>query len=204
MLPRRPCRVASTSLHCSLMMGFCAGSAPALRHILSALVRGSRLLGSEVNLGKIEVISACSSSVFRTPAIFLVAPGLDPPLSNFSALHLGRRSRVRICLAWEFLRMGPSWARSASFLTHKESSVSFAFARIGPRFSFLVALSLLMPISGVSALPTVMFARLSFVCVGVPSRTMTGAWRLLALRLVVCVRGVPRLPRFVRPLLDGL
>ena len=143
--------------------GFCAGSAPALRHFLSALVRGIRLVGLEVNLETTEVIPACSSSQSSGPGGF---PGCTwVGSSNFKLLGapLGRRSCVRTYLAGAFLRLGPSWPLSASFQTLKEPFVCFALARVGPRFSILVALSLLMLNSGVSALPIVTFARLSVI-----------------------------------------
>ena len=50
--------------------GFCAGSAQAVRHFLSALIRGFRRIGLEVNLDKTEVIPACSSSQSFAPGDF--------------------------------------------------------------------------------------------------------------------------------------
>ena len=50
--------------------GFCAGSAPAVRYFLSALVHGFRRIGLEVNLDKTEVIPACSSSQSFSPGDF--------------------------------------------------------------------------------------------------------------------------------------
>ena len=115
--------------------GFCAGSALAVRHFLSALVRGFRLIGFDVNLEKTEVILAFSSTQY-----FVLGDsqrwnglGLDPHISSFLAHLYGRRSGVRICLAGAFVRLGPSWHPLACSQMHKAPSVCFALARVGPK-----------------------------------------------------------------------
>ena len=57
---------------CSFFLddGFCAGSAPAVQHFLSALVRGFRRIGLVVNLDKTEVILASPSSQSFAPGDF--------------------------------------------------------------------------------------------------------------------------------------
>ena len=181
--------------------GFCAGSAPALRRFLSPLVRGFRLIGLEVNLGKTEVILACSSSQSFAPSDF---PGCTwVGSSNFKLLG----APVRICLAGAFLSLGPSWPPLAGFLTCKELSVCFALALVGPRFSFPIALSILMLISSASTPPIVKIARL---CRLIGRLLSDDDWRLASLGIAAGGLGARSAAehapaaRFVRPLLDGL
>ena len=111
-------RVASTSVRSSSMIGFA--------QVRLLLLGTSFLLWSVASglLGSRSILRGPRSSLLALllslspKAIFLVAPGLDPPISSFSALLLGRRSGVRTCLAGAFLRLGPSWPLSASFQTH--------------------------------------------------------------------------------------
>ena len=81
---------------CSFFLddGFCAGSAPAVRCFLSALIEGFRRVGLTVNMDKTEVIPACSSTQSFGPGDFQGC-SWHSTISSFWELLLGPMSGVR-------------------------------------------------------------------------------------------------------------
>ena len=108
--PQRPCiRVASISAPFFLDDGFCAGSAPAVRCFLAALIEGFRRVGLTVNLDKTEVIPACSSTQSFGPGDFQGCSWNST--SNFKLfleLLLGPMSGARSFRVAASARLGPS------------------------------------------------------------------------------------------------
>ena len=87
--------------------GFCAGSVPAVRHFLSALIRDFRRIGLEVWTRPKSFLHALPPSRLLL-ATFRVVFGLGPPISNFWEILWGLRVGVWTCLASASVRPGLS------------------------------------------------------------------------------------------------